>query len=185
MDLGRNKKVSRLTVDELLGEAQQIVFREKPEQYGSHYGEHTLEQYRLYVEMTDRISSRRHTTNAFFLSINTALIALVGLAANSSLIRSPHFWGIVVSATGLIICFAWYRLIRSYKRINTGRFSVIHAIESQLPISPYRAEWELLKKGEEPKHYRPFTDIEVWVPWVFMLPYFTLIGCCIYRFFSN
>ena len=35
-----------------------------------------LEQYKLYVEMADRISSRRQNANSFFLSINTAIVAL-------------------------------------------------------------------------------------------------------------
>src|SRR5256885_4461010 len=40
-----------------------------------------LEQYKLYVEMADRISSRRLTANSFFLTINSAIIALGGYAA--------------------------------------------------------------------------------------------------------
>ena len=41
-----------------------------PEKYGEKYKEHLLEQYKLYVEMADRISGRRQTANSFFLSIN-------------------------------------------------------------------------------------------------------------------
>ena len=40
--------------------------------------EHALEQYKLYVEMADRISARRQTANSFFLSVNTAIVALLG-----------------------------------------------------------------------------------------------------------
>ncbi|MEO0973262.1 MAG: hypothetical protein AAFX85_09215, partial [Pseudomonadota bacterium] len=32
-----------------------------------------LEQYKLYVEMTDRISQRRGAANTFFLTLNTAV----------------------------------------------------------------------------------------------------------------
>ena len=154
MDMARNKKLPRLTIEDLSKSAQRLILEANPEEYGPHYAEHMFEQYKLYVEMTDRISSRRHTTNAFFLSINTALIALVGLAADRAFMESPQFWGLVVSITGLVICYTWFRLIRSYKLINTGKFSVIHAIESWLPISPYKTEWELLSRGEEPKLYK-------------------------------
>ncbi len=35
-----------------------------------------LELYKLAVEMADRVSARRATANAFFLTVNTALLAL-------------------------------------------------------------------------------------------------------------
>ncbi len=37
-----------------------------------------LEQYKLYVEMADRISARRGLTNSYFLTLNTGIVALVG-----------------------------------------------------------------------------------------------------------
>src|SRR2546426_1964670 len=40
--------------------------------------EAALEQYKLYVEMADRISARRQTANEFFLSVNTVIVALLG-----------------------------------------------------------------------------------------------------------
>src|SRR5262245_9792406 len=39
---------------------------------------HLLEQYKLYVEMADRISQRRGTANTFFLTVNTAIIGALG-----------------------------------------------------------------------------------------------------------
>ena len=38
----------------------------------------TLEQYKLYVEMADRISARRGLTNTLFLTLNTAIFAAIG-----------------------------------------------------------------------------------------------------------
>lgn len=68
----------------------------------------------------------------------------------------------------MIICYMWYRLIQSYKQINSGKFKVIHKIEQNLPISPYDTEWEMLGRGEDPKRYLPFTHIEIFVPWIFL-----------------
>ena len=56
--------------DNLLGISQ--------ETYGERYADHILEIYKLYVEMADRISSRRQAANSFFLTINSAIVALVG-----------------------------------------------------------------------------------------------------------
>ncbi len=54
------------------------LFKVSVDRYGDNYQAHYLEIYKLYVEMADRISSRRHNTNSFFLTINSAVIAVLG-----------------------------------------------------------------------------------------------------------
>jgi hypothetical protein len=41
------------------------------------YQQAILEQYKLCVEMADRVSARRSLTNTFFLSLNSAVVAVV------------------------------------------------------------------------------------------------------------
>ncbi len=79
----------------------------------------------------------------------------------------PIFYALIASS-GIVLSYLWYRLIRSYKDINSGKFTVIHEIESLLPIRPYDAEWTALGRGERRDLYLPFTHIEVLVPWVFV-----------------
>jgi hypothetical protein len=141
------------------------------EAYGPKYRDHLLEQYTLYVEMADRISARRQETNTFFLSINTALIAFLGIVVRGEPDEVPLAWVTVVSLAGAALCFAWYRLVTSYRGLNTGKFAVIHAIEVRLPLSPYAAEWEAVGEGKDPKRYRPFTHVEASVPWIFAALY--------------
>lgn len=152
-------------------------------EYGERYQDHLLEQYKLYVQMADKISERRQSANRFFLTVNTALIAFLGLVANpaaggnAGIATSPPLpWVLAVSAAGVVLCFTWYRLVRSYKDLNSGKFKVIHAIESKLPSSPYDAEWEAVGRGEEPKLHMPFTHIEIRIPWVFAALYVLLAG---------
>ena len=38
-----------------------------------------FEQYKLYVEMADRVSARRSLANTFFLTLNTALFTPIGV----------------------------------------------------------------------------------------------------------
>ncbi len=139
-------------------------------EYGENYREHVLEIYKLYVDMADKISERRQSASSFFLTLNSAIIALVGyvnLSQEITSIASSFFW--LVAVSGMVMSFLWYRLIRSYKDMNTGKFKVIHAIEKQLPLRPYDAEWTALGKGEDPKLYLKFTNIEMYVPWVFFI----------------
>jgi hypothetical protein len=140
------------------------------DEYGENYRDHVLEIYKLYVEMADKISERRQTANSFFLTLNSAIVALVGyvnLSQEAGSGSSSFFW--LVAISGMVLSFLWYRLIRSYKDINSGKFKVVHVIEKQLPLRPYDAEWTALGKGADPKLYLPFTHVEVYVPWVFFV----------------
>ncbi len=139
-------------------------------EYGEKYRDHAWEIYKLYVEMADKISERRQSANSFFLTLNSAIVALVGyvnLSQDTVPGTSSFFW--LVAVSGMVLCYLWYRLIRSYKDINSGKFKVIHVIEKQLPLRPYDAEWTALGKGEDSKLYLPFTHIEIYVPWVFFI----------------
>jgi hypothetical protein len=126
---------------------------------------HLFEQYKLYVEMADRISARRQTANSYFLTVNTALLSFVGYITTKD--TSDYLW--LLGIVGVSLCYLWYRLIRSYRDLNSTKFNVIHEIEKRLPLSPYDAEWEAMGRGKEPKLYKPFTHIETGVPWVFVV----------------
>ena len=137
------------------------------EEYGQNYKAHLLEQYKLYVEMADRISSRRQSANSFFLSVNTAIIALISYINLGYKNNSSFYW--LVSLAGMALCFMWYRLVRSYKDLNTAKFKVIHEMEAKLPVAPYDLEWEKVGKGKVSKLYLPFTHIEICIPWIFFV----------------
>ena len=145
------------------------------EEYSPEYFTHILEQYKLYVAMADRISQRRQMAHAFFIAVNTALVALLGLASPDKLELPESLWFPAIGIAGAILSFTWYRLIRSYRDLNSGKFKVICQIERQLPIRPYEAEWGILGSGQDPSLYRPFTRIESFIPWVFMLLYVMLV----------
>lgn len=151
------------------------LYKTNSDKYGPEYQNHLLEQYKLYVQMADKISERRQSTNSFFLTVNTAVLAFLGIVVTPSVdgatASAPLPWILVVSAAGLILCYYWYRLVLSYKGLNTGKFEVIHAIEGKLPSSPYDAEWESLGRGSDPERYLPFTNVETRIPWVFAALY--------------
>ena len=130
-----------------------------------------LDQYKLYVEMADRISQRRGLTNTFFLTINTAVFTLIGVFLNIKPVGEP--WWLLIPLIALLgQCFAWYYIVRSYRLLNTAKYKVVGALEERLPASPYwKAEWETLGKGEDPKKYWPLSHIEQWIPILFAAVY--------------
>jgi hypothetical protein len=148
-------------------------------EYGSSYREHAIEIYKVYLEMADRISERREKANSFFLAVNTALIALFANEAFGSAAASPRPLEQLVPIAGCVLCYLWYRIIRSYRDLNSAKFKVIHEIERQLPLRPYDAEWQSVKRGNNPKLYLPFTHVEGVVPWLFMVFHGLLAICSI------
>lgn len=125
---------------------------------------HLVDQYKLYVEMADRISSRRASANSYFLSVNSAILAFVGYLGAKDV--EEYMW--MLALGGIALSVLWEALITSYRNLNTAKFAVIHKIEKRLPISPYEAEWDAMERGKNPKLYRPISHIEQGVPYVFM-----------------
>lgn len=125
---------------------------------------HLLDQYKLYVEMADRISQRRTAANTYFLSVNSAILAFVGYLTTNA---SPEYMWLLALA-GCMLTLFWYNIVLSYRNLNSAKWQVVQDIEKRLPISPYDAEWDAVQRGTNPKLYRPISHIESWVPWVFL-----------------
>jgi len=151
-----------------------------PEKYGADYQSHLLDQYRLSVEMADRISARRGLTNSFLLSVNALLVSGFGVLTSLTG-ASSEVWAYALPLAGLIVCVAWDILILRYRQINSAKFKVIHEIEKRLPAALFLAEWEALhpsKESEDDKGsqaYQPLTDAEAIVPLVFAVLYVALM----------
>lgn len=125
---------------------------------------HLLDQYKLYVEMADRISQRRTTANSYFLTVNSAMLAFVGYLNSKDSVE--YLW--VLAVAGMALCVLWRQGIASYRNLNSAKWKVVHEIEKRLPISPYDAEWDYVQRGENSTLYRPISHVEGGVPWVFL-----------------
>ncbi|MEV6323668.1 hypothetical protein AB0M45_21110 [Nocardia sp. NPDC051787] len=138
---------------------------------GPTYDSAVLEQYRLYVEMADRISARRGLTNSFFVTLNTGIFTLVA-AFGKTPPDNKEGWLAIPLVAILGQCFAWFYLVRSYRLLNSAKYQVIGALEERLPASPFwRAEWWALGEGKDRARYWPLTHIEQWIPILFGLAY--------------
>ena len=124
-----------------------------------------LDLYKIMVQSSEGLVSRRQGVNTFFLTMNGALLTASGIIVQSSGGDRLGAVGIVVLAVaGAILCAAWRSLITSFGQLNSGKFQVINTMESYLKAAVYSAEWEALGRGEDPKVYRSFTSREIWVP---------------------
>jgi hypothetical protein len=152
------------------------LFGPDPQSYGSDYFEHLLDQYKVYVEMADRVSARRATANTFFLTTNTVVLSALGIFGRTFV--QQGYLGVIASVVVLsgavIFCRSWRLLLSSYNQLSTAKFQVIHAMEQKLPAAPYDYEWEKLGRGKVPSKYRPLTSLEKHVPTSFIFAYFGL-----------
>jgi hypothetical protein len=137
-----------------------------------YYLDHVFEQYRTYIEMTDRISNRRNLANTFFLTLHSLILTGIVFLYE----KLPHNLPVPVAAALLVavcaLCFVWWRLIQSYQRLNAAKFLVIGEYEKRLPTRPFvAAEWKALGEGKNPKIYRPLGQSEKLVPPIFAFLY--------------
>ena len=163
--------VSVPTVDEVRDDIWTTVDPQQWEKQSPSYSAALVEQYRLYVDMADRVSARRAMTNTFFLTLNTAVFTAIGVLWKDR--PSAPVWFLVFPLIAVVAqCLAWYFLVRSYRQLNGAKYVVVGALEERLPASPYwRAEWRAVGEGRDPARYWPFTHLEQWVPILFALTY--------------
>lgn len=127
-----------------------------------------FEQYKLAVEMSDHISSRREGTNRIYISVHTALSGFLAMQSNLGIFQ------VVVFLCGIILSIVWKNNIKSYKTLNSAKFQVINKIEEKLPYKVFGDEWEILKQGKDVQTHRILTDSEKWLPTTFLLLYLLL-----------
>ncbi|MBV8887811.1 MAG: hypothetical protein JO235_27965 [Chroococcidiopsidaceae cyanobacterium CP_BM_RX_35] len=155
------------------------------EAYGESYQAHLLEQYKLYVEMTDKMSARRSKTNSFYTSLLSGLLAFLSLTGEKT--PTSNFRGTVLLAIailGLILCFLWYINIHSYKQLNSGKFKVIYEMEQHLPFACYDKEWNILRKDKSHGGYLNHTRIEQYIPLALATVYLGLLAYSIFNLFK-
>jgi hypothetical protein len=137
----------------------------------NNYENHYLEQYRMYLHIFNSTSDRRNKVNEFFLGLNTAIIGAIGFLETKNLTGRNSIILIFAPFVGIGICYCWYQMILSYRKLNKAKFAVIHSIEEKLPLSLFKTEWELLGKGDDPKKYVKLSSIEKKIPVIFIILY--------------
>ncbi len=134
------------------------------------YIDHFLEQYRIYIHVSNSANERRWKANEFFLGINTAIMGILGYFEIKSPVEKSLLF-MMVPFVGMAICYCWYRIINSYSQLNRAKFAVIHSAEKKLPLALFQTEWELLGKGKDREKYLPLSSTEKLIPIIFSILY--------------
>ncbi len=137
---------------------------------------HTLliEQYKLYVEMYDRTTSRRSLANTFFLTLHAILISVLGLSLRN--INTITGVGLLLfPLLGLLVlCYAWWRLVQYYRRVASAKERVIAEMERRLPANP---SWSAERKAMQvDRPYNSLRRMEITLPFIFAVLYVLTYG---------
>jgi len=134
---------------------------------GERFQAAVLEQWKVYVEMAERLSARRSLTNTFFMTLNSLIVGTLA-AWGQSRPAPPAYVLILLLLPVLAQCVAWFGQVRSYRQVGAAKYLVVGALEERLPASPFwRAEWHALGEGRDRRRYWPLTRLEQWIPVLF------------------
>ena len=95
-----------------------------------------MEQYKIYVGVSDNINARRTIINTFFLTVHVIIIGIIGLSLSRQP-TVPNLFLLLITLVGLLIlCYAWWRLAKFYRQHARAKKSVIAELEGKLPSNP-------------------------------------------------
>ena len=147
------------------------LLRRSKDTYGPSVDSVLLEQYKLYVQSAENVSSRRIASIRYMLTISTALVALYGI---QSATFGQGWWLIPLPFIGIASAFAWLQIIKSHRSLNAIKFDLIHKFERHLPAAPFEEEWAMAERGQG-QAYKPTTDLEQILPIGFILMHLLLL----------
>lgn len=140
------------------------------EEYGDTFNLDILEQYKLYVQSAENISTSRIATSRYLLTLNAALLTLYGFQMSN---LDYSYLALAIPVTGVLVSVLWHMIIKSYSNLNSIKFSLIHKLEERLPASLFKTEWDVVKKRSG-KPYTPVTKIEQGLPFLFVVAHVVL-----------
>jgi hypothetical protein len=128
-----------------------------------------LEQYKLYVEVADRLRDRRDRVHTYFVGLNTAglgvLAFVVSLAEKGSAPTSWNAAALLSLVLWLVINSPWFLMLLVHRRTAALKGKVINELEKSLPSRPWTDE-HLAKRD-----WLDFTLIELSFPVLFGIPF--------------
>lgn len=128
-----------------------------------------LDLYKLGAELADRVSARRASANSYFLTVQTTLIAVVGLLSPELTTDSIKV-RLVVTAAGVLLSACWWMSLRSYRELNSAKFHVLQDMETRLPVRLFADEWSKLQARPSSLLRPRYSELgrnERVVPWIF------------------
>lgn len=131
-----------------------------------------LEQYKQMLQTIESLEAKRQTLHTFFMSVNTLLLAAIGLIAKESLDKPGVTAGItLLAALGVEFSCIWLAQILSHEEVLKSKWTVFNDLERALPSRPFGEEYALLGSS-----FVSFSKIECRVPKAFRRVYAVVLA---------
>lgn len=137
-----------------------------------------FEEYKLFVEDCARFTERRQTISNTYLTVNSLLLAAIGLLIKD--VGARGIWLLLpLVAAGIAVSLWWRQLIHKYKALVGLRIDTLREME-ELPemaesVKMYHVEDKLYPRDAEgkmiPGEGLNISDLEVRLPWLFLVLY--------------
>ena len=146
-----------------------------------------MEQYKMFVQTSEDLVSRKQSVNTFYVTLNSLLlggiISIVCAAADIFQLVSNnaavYFVSGFLAVIGVVICWSWITLLISYADLNASKMAIISCIEERLALKLFDTEWALLTRRIGKRKYQSFTVKEIGVAKIFLVLYVVLILACV------
>ena len=123
----------------------QHLIRHARESYGDSFASDLLEQYKLYVQSAENVSTRRVASSRYLLTLSAAIVALYGLQSASF---GETYLTLLIPLIGIPVSIIWYLIIKSHANLNSVKFEIIHELEQYLPAAVYKYEGSWPRREE-------------------------------------
>lgn len=135
----------------------------------------TFDEYKLFVDSTQHLSERRQAATQTYLSVNTAVFAILALLVKEAGLKGWYLVGVSfpLFLVGVLACLIWYNIITQYKALIGWRYDQLMAMERGMSGSYqlYVKEWEEFFRPKQEKEKFGFSRLEVWLPRLFLALY--------------
>jgi hypothetical protein len=130
------------------------------------------EEYEFFAESTQYLSERRQSATQTYLSVCTAIFAVLAFLFKDGGVRG---WTLVLAGlplflVGAMACIIWHKIITQYKALIGWRYGQLMAMEGTIEGSHqmYVKEWEDFFKPRQKKERFGFSRLEILLPRLFL-----------------
>ena len=147
------------------------TYAELPSENRSQRKGELVDQYKMFQKTSEDLVARRQSVNSFYISVNSALTGLLGVAFGVFDDSVKMIVAAFMCVAGIILDISWINILEAYGTLNAAKMKVIKLLEEQLPVMLYDAEWRIMSDKLNNKKYVSFTDSEKRIPKLFLCLY--------------
>jgi hypothetical protein len=130
-----------------------------------------LDEYKAYLGDLGNVGTRYTTENGFYVSIVSALLAILALAKKGEAFPSfDVLLYIVVPFFACLLCMIWRESMKSYSSLFKRKFDVLREMEEQLLFKPFLREEEL-RQEHQPQSGRRMIKNDESIPVILAIPF--------------